>query len=540
MSPRKKKNTVNPLATSLRTHWAEFTLAVLLLMGFGLRMIDLTDPPLDFHPTRQLRGAVVARSIYYELAPSDDPFIQREAVAARNSVSDLEPPILESIVAFGYLLFGGEYLWIARIITSLLWVLAAVPLFALARKFVSPAAALLAVAYYLFLPFAVIASRSFQPDPFMVALLIVMMYAAYRWSETRAWNWALLTAVSAGLAILVKAFAAYFAFGVLAAVVIYTLGFGKALRERQVWAMAAVSLLPPGAYYLLSIGDTSGGYIQNWIVALLPLAFQPAFYVRWTDMLTDLLGTAGLTAALSGVLFAELRARWLLIGAWAGYALYGITLPHQTTTHNYYHLFLVPIAALSIATVFHLIVKKSAQQTRFWQALFVLVLAASLSFSVWTSRSDMLGVDHRDEPPFWQRVGAAVPTDGKTIGLVQAYGNLLTYYGWRRVELWPVTGELYLAGLRGNDPGDFESFFLERTAGMDYFLITSFNQADQQPQLMDYLTEHYTVYDEGDGYIIYDLRTPISSLQPLITNYQLLIANYQLPITNHQSPITSF
>lgn len=517
MSPRKKKSTVNPLATRLGARWAEIVLAALLLLGFGLRMIDLTDPPLDFHPTRQFRGAVVARSIYYELSPSNDPFIQREAISARNSVSDLEPPILESIVAFGYLLSGGEYLWIARIITSLLWVLAAIPLYALARRFVSPAAALLTVSYYLFLPFAVLASRSFQPDPFMVALLLAMMYAAYHWSETRAWKWALLAAVSAGLAILVKAFAAYFVLGVLAAVVIFTLGFRNALRDRQVWAMAAVCLLPAAAYYLLSIGGTSGGYIQNWIVALLPLAFQPAFYVRWADMLTDLLGTARLAAALSGVLFAELRARWLLIGAWAGYALYGITLPHQTTTHNYYHLFLVPVAALSIAPVFHLIVKKIAQQTRFWQALFVAILAASLFFTVWTSRSDMLGVDYRDEPPFWQRVGAAVPTDGKTIGLVQAYGNLLTYYGWRRVELWPITGELYLAGLRGNDPGDFETFFLQKTAGVDYFLITSFNQADQQPQLMDYLAEHYAVYSEGDGYIIYDLRSPISSLQ--ISNY---------------------
>jgi hypothetical protein len=26
----------------------------LLLIGLGIRLYDLTDPPLDFHPTRQL------------------------------------------------------------------------------------------------------------------------------------------------------------------------------------------------------------------------------------------------------------------------------------------------------------------------------------------------------------------------------------------------------------------------------------------------------------------------------------------------------
>ncbi|MEX2144233.1 MAG: glycosyltransferase family 39 protein [Anaerolineales bacterium] len=492
-------------------YWAEILLGLLLLAGFTLRMVDLTDPPLDFHPTRQLRGAVVTRSIYYQIEPSDNPIIQQQAVSLRNAVSDLEPPILESLVAFAYLLTGGETLWVARILTSLIWVLAAVPLYTLARRFTSPATALVCVAYYLFLPFGVIASRSFQPDPVMVALLIVAMLAAYRWSETRRWDWALIAAASGGLAILVKAFAAYFVLGVLAAAVLFALGLRSALRDKQVWAMAAICMLPPALYYLLNMGGASGSYIQNWIVALLPLAFEPGFYVRWANMLTELLGVARLVAAFSGVLIAEPRARWLLIGAWVGYVVYGATLPHQTTTHNYYHLFLVPLAALSIAPILHLVINKIAQQNRVWQALLALGLLGSLFFNAWAARSEMLGADYRQEPAFWERVGAAVPIDGKTIGLVQAYGNSLTYYGWRRVELWPITGELALSGLRGNQPTEFDIFFNQRTTGMAYFLITSFNQLDQQPLLAEFLVNHYPVYSQGDGYIIYDLRAPLSS-----------------------------
>src|SRR3990172_2207331 len=215
MSPKKKtsrsKSRISPLPfVWIRSRWAELTLVVLMLAGFGLRMIDLTDPPMDFHPTRQFRGAVVARSIYFQLSPSSDTNIQMQAVSMRNSVSELEPSILESVVAIAYWIAGGEYLWIARIIVSLIWVLAAIPLFNLIRSFTSPPAALLSVAYYLFLPFGVQASRSFQPDPLMVALLILGMYAAYRWSETRKWPWVFWTAFAMGFAILVKAFAAYF------------------------------------------------------------------------------------------------------------------------------------------------------------------------------------------------------------------------------------------------------------------------------------------------------------------------------------------
>src|SRR3990170_4564983 len=108
MSPNKKKTSRNKSRSSglpapwFRSRWAEIALAALLLLGLGLRMIDLTDPPLDFHPTRQFRAAVVARSIYYQLSPSSDPYIQQQAVAMRNSVSELEPSILESIVAVAY------------------------------------------------------------------------------------------------------------------------------------------------------------------------------------------------------------------------------------------------------------------------------------------------------------------------------------------------------------------------------------------------------------------------------------------------------
>lgn len=509
MTPRKKVKNAESLLARLRPRWAEILLVILMLSGFGLRMIDLTDPPLDFHPTRQFRGAIIARSLYFQLAPPQDPFLQQEALSLRKALAELEPPILESLVAFAYFVAGGEFLWISRIVTSLFWVLAAIPLNDLARRMAGRGAALIAVGYYLFLPFAVQASRSFQPDSFMVAWFILATYAAYRWSEERTWTWALVAGFTSGFAILLKVVAAYLIIGVMAAVVLSTLGLRAALRSRQVWAMALISIIPAALYYLFSIGDTSGNYFQNWVVALLPLAFDPGFYVRWIDLLGDLLGGGTLVISGLGVLIAQGRARWLLIGAWAGYVVYGITLPHQTTTHTYYHIQLVPIAALSLAPVAQLVIRKAALQRRGWQVLIGVVLAGTLLFSAWTIRSTLLGVDYRGEPAFWQRIGQIVPRDGRTIALAQSYGNLLNYYGGRKVELWPITSELALAGLRGNNIEDFAAFFLQRTSSMNYFLITSFNQLDNQPNLEEYLRTHYAVYAEGDGYLIYDLHASL-------------------------------
>ena len=42
------------------------TILLLLLLGLGIRLLDLTDPPLDIHPTRQLHSALMARGMYYQ------------------------------------------------------------------------------------------------------------------------------------------------------------------------------------------------------------------------------------------------------------------------------------------------------------------------------------------------------------------------------------------------------------------------------------------------------------------------------------------
>ena len=42
----------------------------ILLLGLFLRFTDLTDPPLDYHAMRQYRGALIARSMYYQVLPN--------------------------------------------------------------------------------------------------------------------------------------------------------------------------------------------------------------------------------------------------------------------------------------------------------------------------------------------------------------------------------------------------------------------------------------------------------------------------------------
>ncbi len=53
----------------------------------------------------------------------------------------------------------------------------------MARRISSPTSALIALTFYLILPFAVQASRSFQPDPLMTSSFVIGLYFLYRWME---------------------------------------------------------------------------------------------------------------------------------------------------------------------------------------------------------------------------------------------------------------------------------------------------------------------------------------------------------------------
>lgn len=492
---------------------------VLLALGLGLRLYDLTDQPIDFHSTRQLRGAIIARGMYYRLLPDADEDTRQRAIAFWYSTGQYEPSLLEAVVARTYLLVGGEYPWIARIYTSVFWIIGGVALFALGKRSVAWSGALAGLAYYLILPFAVQASRSFQPDPGMVMWIVLTIGALYRWAEGAAlatpalserrwsWIWAILAGLCGGMAVLTKVVAAYIVGGAAVAMVLYTLGLKRFWRNLQVWLLLILMVTPTALYYATRQGRASE-YIESWTISLSHLLLEPSFYVRWLNLVQNLMGLTALLLSLVGVLIASPRLRALLLGLWGGYAIYGLFLPYQMYTHSYYHLQLVPIIGLSLMPLAQVILEQVARQPRFWQFLFAGILLVGIAFPAWISVVEFSRDNYRGEPAYWQEIASHLPTDGKIIALTQDYGYRLMYYGWRKVTLWPTRGDRTLSSLRGSDK-EFEAYFTKRIEGKEYFLITSFNQLDDQPDLKQTLRERFPLIAQGNGYLIYDLVHPL-------------------------------
>jgi len=496
--------------SSLFSHrWTtNLLVSLLFLFALGIRMLDLTDLPLDFNPTRQLFSAVKARGMYYRYA-TDIPAWQKEmAIEQWEAKADVEPPVIETIVAGMYILFG-EHLWFGRIVASLFWTLGGLALFGLAQRIASIDGAIFALLYYLFIEFGVFASRSFQPDPLMVGLILCGLWAFYRWYEQKTWRWALTVGLLSGMAIFVKNVAVFPLLCAFALVILSTRGFKQAFKDPQVWAIVVITALPTAIYMI------DGLYISKELDTAMGLRFfpnlwiDPAFYVRWKNIIGNTLGFGPFILALLGIFMAKPGIdRPLLLGTLLGYLVYGFVLPYHVSTHNYYQLPLIVFIALSLSMVGKSIFQKIIEingRSLWVPAAVVCIMLFVIASKMWNVRVDLAKDDFRGEPQFWAELGDKLGHTMPVLGLTQDYGNRLAYWGWQRLDEWPTTGDQDLRALAGKT-SSFDETFNERIVGKQYFVVTNFKQFDSQPELKDKLFKTYPVIEQSPDYIIFDLQ----------------------------------
>lgn len=488
-------------------------LVVMFALGLGIRLFDLTDPPLDFHPTRQLRSAIIARSLYYRSQPEDLGWQRERAVEQYSVETVIEPLVFESIVAFTYRLVGSEQLWIARVYASIFWTLGGVALYLLARELTNADGAVLAVAYYLFVPFGITASRSFQPDPLMVVLFLAALWRIYAWYRNPTWGRAIPAGLLAGLAVFVKAVAIFPILFGAGGLILFACGFRKAITNPQVWVIALLTALPTVAYHFYGVFvlGTLGSQFEGRVFP--EMWSDPKFYVNWVDTASDLLGYSSILAGLLGaLLFATPGARALGLGLWLGYFAYGMTFNYHITTHSYYHLPLVAIIAVTLAPIGRNLLRPLAQSKPRWlvQGVVTSLLISAILIVVWDVRVSMVQEDYRHEPAYWRELGEVLGHESAVIGLTHDYGNRLAYYGWITPQVWLPTGHLNYRELKGKPPIEVQKWFEARTGSMDYFLVTLINQLNKQPDLKELLYDNFPVFSEGEGYVIFDLRNPLN------------------------------
>ncbi len=496
-------------------------IALVLIFGVALaiRLYDLTDLPLDFHPTRQLLSAIKARGLYYETEPDGISTWKLEtAIHQAKLKSDVEPVVFERLVAFTYR-FTGEQLWIARIYSSIFWLIGGIFLFLLVRELISFEGAVFSTAYYLFFPYAIIASRSFQPDPLMVMLILAFWWMFSRWMTfisdstdgRRTWGYALLAGLLGGFAIFIKFSAVFFVIGGALGLSLSHFSMRDLVRNVQVWGMVVLGALPALAYLVYGI-FIAGFFGQQFSGRFIPMLLaNPLNYLLWETKASLAAGGIFIMLGLLGFLLAhDRRVRMFLYGLWAAYLFYGLFFDYHTPTHDYYHLPFIPIVAVSLAPLGEWFFARLTEATvqRWTRSAVHVILAYGMLSVMWDVRNQMKAVDYRPDAALWTEIGGQFDEDARIIALTQDYGSRLQYWGWRTAAVWPYVGDVNYVDVRGGK-FSFEKLFNAYSSKRDFFLVTDFNEFERQSELKERLFASYPVYVQGTNFLIFDLQNPI-------------------------------
>jgi len=472
--------------------------------------------PLNFRPTREYRSALIARGYYYRSLDSIPEWERR--VAAENLAQEprLEFAVLEYIATLAYHVAGGEHVWIPRLLSALFWVTGGLFLYATATRIASRDAALIATAFYLFVPFGVTASRAFQRDPMMIMLVLASLFAVARYADRPTLRALIVAGVTAGAAIFVKPIAFFPIFGAYVALVVRKGRLIRAIANPHNVLFAALALLPAIAYtvYGMFIAGFLGEQAER---SFLPHVMRyPYFWHGWLEMIGRSTGRVAFAAGLLGaVAFRDSFSRTLAIGLWAGYFLFGLVFNYGIYTHDYYHLMLIPIVALSLSALAEMVLSWLRQPSRprflrtaVWAALVALILLA-VEPLVWDRADPRFARD----VALREEIGDAVNHTTKALILDTAYGKELKYHGSIAGTSWPSRTEIGFQELLGRPTLTAEARLDEKVEQdqCEVFIVVDMAEYRAQGDLRELLNRKYRTLVETEQYTVFDLKEAVGA-----------------------------
>ena len=495
-----------PAKSSLVHDNASWFKIVLLILFFAATLLRLDDIKAPGHLLdREYTSAIFARAYYFTNNDDIEDWRRDIAIITKDQQPVLEPPLVEYLVSLIYRVMGMEEIYYSRYLTNAFWIIGGVFMYLIGKKLLSANAALIATAYYLFVPMGVIISRSFQPDSLMMMLFLMSLYSVIHYSDRHSTNRLLLACVISGITLLLRPLVVFAIFGAFLALSIQQNRNWKGLINTPLIIFTSSSLLPAVIYY--GYGIVFAGFMR-WKIStsFMPyLLTKKDFWLGWFELGADVAGPALLLLAIVGFFFIQNKnAQYLVVGLVASYVVFGIAFTYHIHTHPYYHIQLIPIIGLCIAPVMLGIVNSLRQLlVKTWMVPVSAVLLIALYFS-YREVHDSLYQFHMEDPAVAHEIGEIVHHSPRTVFVSNYYGVPLEYYGEFGGAPWPVRIEDAFY----RRPGEPELSVEERIDGLgftpEYFVITNFNLFNHKHQdLRAYLENNCPILKETGAYLIY-------------------------------------
>jgi 4-amino-4-deoxy-L-arabinose transferase-like glycosyltransferase len=477
-----------------------------LLAGALLLRIDgITRPSLA---TRELHNALLAREYYLGDGAGLPLWKQHVLRELPNSVTPVEPPVLDHLAAFAFRVTGGEHLWMPRLASTLMWLVGGMLLYLIGVRVTTRDGAVVALALYLVWPYGVLISRLYMPDPTMIALLLGAALTVIRYWEHPSTSRlvfagfvsSVATAVKPGVAIifLVALFVALAASrrALLAAIV----------RGRLALFMALASSLA-AAYYVY------GTYVHDFLSGQSEGRVEPHrlmtdhFWRGWWEMVSivlpfpqrqALVALVPLVAGLAGILAARPGSpRGVLVGLWLGYIAYALVFAAYTASHAYYALPLIPILAISIGALAGVLLVRLDKAMPIARRAFIGFIALVVAVAIFKSRPAPANYGPITD---YRRIGEITHHTTHAIIVDERLKSPAMYWGWIIGEYW------YPPTPSQNLPASGDPFPPGIDAGHATFLIVVGVGELETEERLRKITGALPVVARNSRYAVFDLR----------------------------------
>ena len=456
---------------------------------------------------REYNSAIFAQAFYVSGNEDVKQWQKDIAFAARDQLPMLEPPLTEYLVSLIYRVMGREEIWYARYLTSLFWLIGGVFLYKTIQALASIEAALIGAGYYLFAPWSIIISRSFQPDSLMMMMFLISLYVIVLYFKKPNWRRLIIASLLTGITLLLRPLVLFALFSAFGALSIYKNknGSWKQLINWQLFVFVLVSVMFPLAFYGYGI------YVAGFLQGQADLSFRPyllprwKFWQGWFELGTMVTGLSFLLLAILG--FFTLRnnlTRFLIAGLTIGYLFFGLVFTFHVHTHPYYHIQALPIIAICASPFLITLINTFRKLAgRNWLISITVCLVAVLYFS-WRDVKNTFYTAIFENPSLAWEVGENVKHSPHTVFVAYHYGLPLEYYGQLSGLPWPVSIDdpFY------RRPDAQELSVQERLDGLgftpEYFVITNFELYHRKHQdLNAYLENYCSPIAETNQYLIY-------------------------------------
>jgi 4-amino-4-deoxy-L-arabinose transferase-like glycosyltransferase len=480
-------------------------LVVVFVLAGAIRLYRLPEQPgvlID----RDYTSSILARDFFFQQSDNVTEWRKEMAHLLKLNQPVLEPPVTEFLVSLLYRGAGGEHVWLARVLTSLFWLIGGVFLYKLAIMIMPTEAAVWATIYYLFVPSGILISRSFQPDALMMLTFLASLFCILRYYQQPSGVKLWVAAVITGLTLVHRPLVLFALFAAFVALAIAQRGFWKGLLHRQVATFFVIGLLPTALYYGYGI------FIADFLRWKVETSFRPylflhrEFWIGWVDGVLEVIGTTALVVALVGLpVIRRGLSRALVVGLGVGYVAFGLLFTMHIHTHSYYHAQLIPIIAMPLGAVVALTAKwlKATCTKWYWwlPAIGVLVL---VMFSGFREVRGHLGKWVVESEEAAQEIGSLVRHSRHVVFVAPYYGLPLQYNGELIGHYLPLSVPYWLYQRPGQQYPSLDDRLKAFGFTPEYFVITDFDFYNTyHADLKEYLTQNCSVLAETPQYVIY-------------------------------------